>query len=313
MLKRLKNTGINTMVLVIAMAVFVVAFIALNGLAAAQKPETATILAAAQNLDIGEVITPSDLIEKTVYLDDNTQLYIPSDQADSLLGGTVALPVSKGQPFFRNTVLAQAGEGYRISAILAKHPGYSLYPLSLDAMNMIAPDIASYLPGDIISITVVIGTQPQPPEKDAAAIAESYLPIGMLPTATAVEALPASDNTTSEAMTPEERSFPPMSKDLFPAGLEVVIIEGVAPELDTADDGSGQATLYNPTTERKMLILLVPNNSRETLSLAIQQADQIVVSLLARGNGTTTPGFTYWDFVDMFKTDREEVLGTTAP
>jgi hypothetical protein len=57
-----------------------------------------------------------------------------------------------------------------------------------------------------------------------------------------------------------------------------------------------------------MLILLVPNAAREVLSLALQQGDRLVVSLMARGEDDPTAGFTYWDFEDLFKADREEVL-----
>ena len=60
---------------------------------------------------------------------------------------------------------------------------------------------------------------------------------------------------------------------------------------------------------KKMLILLVPNESREVLSLALQQSDRLVVSLMARGDEIPSAGFTYWDFEDLFKQDREEVLG----
>jgi hypothetical protein len=45
------------------------------------------------------------------------------------------------------------------------------------------------------------------------------------------------------------------------------------------------------------------------LSLALQQGDRLVVSLMARGDETPSAGFTYWDFEDLFKSDREEVLG----
>jgi hypothetical protein len=58
-----------------------------------------------------------------------------------------------------------------------------------------------------------------------------------------------------------------------------------------------------------MLMLLVPNESREVLSLALQQGDRLVVSLMARGEESPTAGFTYWDFEDLFKSDREDVLG----
>ena len=65
MLKRLANSGINLAVIIVAVVVFLLAFFALNGLAAAQKPPILTVLAASRNLQIGEVITPADLVEKT--------------------------------------------------------------------------------------------------------------------------------------------------------------------------------------------------------------------------------------------------------
>ena len=36
---------------------------------------------------------------------------------------------------------------------------------------------------------------------------------------------------------------------------------------------------------------------------------RVVVSLMARGEETPTAGFTYWDFEDLFRADRERVLG----
>ena len=317
MFKRLKSAGINTLVLVLSIAIFVVAFMAMTGLAAAQKPPTTTILAAARSLDIGDVITLSDITEKTVYRDDNTDLYIPADQTDTLIGGTVALPVGKGQPFFRNVVLSEAGETHRISAILAKYPGHSLFPLPLDSMSVIAPDINSYLPGDLVGITIVIGSRPQPPEKEETP--EDWMSMGVPAPATpepqiTIPGLAEDANPDDEQdMNAEERAYPPMAKDLFPGGVQVISIQGLPPEIDSDPETDPQPSVYNSTSQREMLILLVPNESREILSLAIQQGDQIVVSLLARGDDTITPGFTYWDFEELFKSDREEVLGVDAP
>ena len=89
-------------------------------------------------------------------------------------------------------------------------------------------------------------------------------------------------------------------------GVRVISVQGVALKADTTEeDGSSFNTLDQP----KMLLLLVPNASREVLSLALQQGDRLVVSLMARGDESPTAGFTYWDFEDLFKSDREEVLG----
>jgi hypothetical protein len=56
-------------------------------------------------------------------------------------------------------------------------------------------------------------------------------------------------------------------------------------------------------------MLLIPNENREELSLALQQGDKLIVSLMARGEEQPTAGFTYWDFEDLFKSNREESIG----
>ena len=58
-----------------------------------------------------------------------------------------------------------------------------------------------------------------------------------------------------------------------------------------------------------MLMLLIPNQSREELSLALQQGDKLIVSLMARGDDKPSAGFTYWDFEDIIKADRSQSIG----
>ena len=309
---RLRKSGLNIMVLVISIAIFVVTFIALNGLVQAQKPPTRQVLAAANSLDIGDVIRSSDITEKTVYEDENTALYIPVDQADSVIGGIVALPISPNHPIFKSAILAQASEDTRFSAALSQYPDYGLFPLPLDAMNIVAPDISIFLPGDLVGLTVVIGDRPQVIEtqttpEELPGIIPTISEADMMATLTAYE--------VSKTKTPGEealdRSFPPMAKDLFPAGVRVIAIQGLPP--DPAADGEEtavQAGLAN-AIRSQLLILLIPNQSREELALAVQQGDQLIVSLLASGEDITTPGFTYWDFEALFKSDRAEVLGIT--
>jgi hypothetical protein len=101
------------------------------------------------------------------------------------------------------------------------------------------------------------------------------------------------------------RALPPLAKDLFPMGVRVIAVQGL-PQQKYSYEDSGS---INKATQPKMLILLIPNQSREVLSLALQQGDRLVVSLMARGDETPSAGFTYWDFEDLFKQDREEVLG----
>ena len=63
MLKRIASTGVNLVVLGVSVGIFLVAFIALNALGAAQKPPTISVLSAARDLNIGDVITANDLAE----------------------------------------------------------------------------------------------------------------------------------------------------------------------------------------------------------------------------------------------------------
>ena len=298
MLKRIASTGVNLVVLGVSVGIFLVAFIALNALGAAQKPPTISVLSATRNLNIGDVITANDLAVKTVFQDDNASLYIPGEEVTGVVGGVVAQPIFNGQPIFRSAILAQASEGTRLSAVLAQFPGHSLFPLPLDAMNLVSPDAEAFLPGDLIGVTVVISTRPQqmstPTPMPELIINPGYVEPTAQPSPLELE---QADSIN--------RSFPPLAKDLFPMGVRVIAVQGLPQQTESSEDSGS----FNLDTQPKMLILLVPNESREVLSLALQQGDRLVVSLMARGDEAPSAGFTYWDFEDLFKQDREEVLG----
>ncbi len=298
MLKRIASTGVNLVVLGVSVGIFLVAFIALNALGAAQKPPTISVLSTTRDLNIGDVITANDLAVKTVFQDDNASLYIPGEEVTGVVGGVVAQPIFSGQPVFRSAILAQAAEGTRLSAVLAQFPGHSLFPLPLDAMNLVSPDAQAFLPGDLIGVTVVISTRPQqmstPTPMPELVIDPGYVEPTAQPSPLELE--------QADAM---NRTFPPLAKDLFPMGVRVIAVQGLPQQTESSEDSGS----FNLDTQAKMLILLVPNESREVLSLALQQGDRLVVSLMARGDETPSAGFTYWDFEDLFKSDREEVLG----
>ena len=301
MLKRIASTGVNLVVLGVSVGIFLVAFIALNALGAAQKPPTISVLSATRGLNIGDVITANDLVVKTVFQDDNASLYIPGEEVTEVVGGIVAQPIGSGQPIFRNAIVAPAAEGTRLSAVLAQFPGHSLFPLPLDAMNLVSPDADAFLPGDLIGVTVVISTRPQqmstPTPMPEIVIDPGYVEPTAQPSPLELE--------QADAMT---RSFPPLAKDLFPMGVRVIAVQGLPAQTDSTENSDGGSSFTLEDTQ-KMLILLVPNQSREVLSLVLQQGDRLVVSLMARGDETPSSGFTYWDFEDLFKSDREEVLG----
>ena len=298
MLKRIASTGVNLVVLGVSVGIFLVAFIALNALGAAQKPPTISVLSTTRDLNIGDVITANDLVVKTVFQDDNASLYIPGEEVTGVVGGIVAQPIGSGQPIFRNAIVASAAEGTRLSAVLAQFPGHSLFPLPLDAMNLVSPDAEAFLPGDLIGVTVVISTRPQqmstPTPMPELVIDPGYVEPTAQPSSLELEQADAIN-----------RSFPPLAKDLFPMGVRVIAVQGLPQQTESSEDSGS----FNLDTQPKMLILLVPNESREVLSLALQQGDRLVVSLMARGDETPSAGFTYWDFEDLFKSDREEVLG----
>jgi hypothetical protein len=302
MLKRIASTGVNLVVIAVSVGVFLVAFIALNALGAAQKPPTIAVLSATRNLNIGDVITANDLAVKTVFQDENATLYIAGEEVTGVVGGIVAQPVFSGQPVFRSAIVAPAAEGTRLSAVLAQFPGHSLFPLPLDAMNLVAPDAGAFLPGDLIGVTVVITSRPQ--QMSTPTVMPDLIidpGAGMEPTVT-----PAPQEIAqADAL---NRALPPLAKDLFPMGVRVISIQGLPPQADSTDSSNTDSS-FTTFDQPQMLILLVPNESREVLSLALQQGDRLVVSLMARGDEAPTAGFTYWDFEDLFKSDREEALG----
>ena len=313
--KKLKGTGLNVAVLVIAIAVFAVAFMALNGLAAAQKPPTIRVLAPSRNIAIGETITAADLVEKTVYEDENAQLYIPAEAAGELIGGTAALPLRKGHPILRDQVMARAAGALRLSAILSEYPDHSLFPVRIDASNVSAPDIDAFLPGDLVGLTVVIDRRPQEP---VTATPDPFDPFGLsVPTIiSSTTPLGGEDEEGLEADTAEalDRTGPPLAKDLFPQGIRVVMVEGQTERVEADPDNPGAAPSYARPAGAETLILLVPNDAREALALALQQGAQLFVSLLAHADGADlTPGFTYWDFEDQFRADRVESLDSAEP
>lgn len=299
MLKRIANAGVNFVVLGVSVVIFLAAFLLLTGLGAAQRPPTIRVLAVTRDLNIGDVITPADLVEKTVFQDDNASLYIPSEEAKDVVGDVAAMPI------FRNAIIAKAGEGARLSAALSEYPGYSLFPLPLDAMNVVAPELKSFLPGDLIGITVVITSRPQPVETATPQPEILFTPPqGSVPTPTPLP----EEASRSEALA---RSYPPLAKDLFPQGVRVIAVQGLSQTTSSSDGTTGSSSDYSSLSDFSqvhMLILLVPNESREVLSLAFQQGDRLIVSLMARGDDASTAGFTYWDFEDLFKADREKAL-----
>jgi len=319
MLQRLRDSGLNLMVLLVSLLVFLAAFGGLSYFAESSRPPRLSVLAVTRDLAMGEVIAPGDLVEKSVYQDENASLYIPGEEIGRVVGGVAALPVSAGQPLFRSAVLAPAGEGVRLSAVLADHPGHSLFPLPLSAQNVIAPDARSFLPGDLVGITVVIASRPQAPATPVlpASLAFPAPTPDVSPTPTP-EAQPGQEAPSTSSGQALGRSFPPLAKDIFPQGVRVIAVQGLPQDAgqepsEGADFTSvAAAPAVIDLARERILILLVPDDEREGLALALEQGDRLIISLLSKGEPGASPGFTYWDFEELFRADREQSLSASA-
>ncbi len=309
-LRRIGGTGVNIGVLLVSIVVFFIALFAVLGIANSQKPDTTEILAAAHDLNVGDILTSEDFVVKTVFVDENSSMYLQASETEiaSTLNGIVVIPVFAGQPILRTSIVANSGAGTRLSAVLASYPeGGSLFPLPLDFSNVVAPNVDSFKPGDLINVTVVISSRPQPPATPTVLPEfitgdEPYLPV-----APQVIATPIPMNTEIDKA--KSLLYPPMSKDMFPEGIRVIEVQGntklvdpAAAQQDTVDPAAGYVEFNKP----KILILLVPDDKREELSLALQEGDLLVVSLLARGDDGPTTGFSYWDYEELLKSQREQ-------
>jgi hypothetical protein len=82
------------------------------------------------------------------------------------------------------------------------------------------------------------------------------------------------------------------------------VVDPEASTQDTVDPAAG----YIEFNKSKVLVLLIPNDKREELALALQEGDLLVVSLLARGDGSPTEGFSYWDLEEWMKGQREDAI-----
>lgn len=317
MLRRLAGTGLNVGVILISIVVFFVALFAMMGIANSQKPDTMDILAAAHDLSVGQSLSPNDIVVKTVFVDSNTELYIPATDEGiaSISGGVVVVPVFVGQPIQRTSIVAQVAGDTRLSAVLVNYPaGGSLFPLPLDFSNVVAPDIETFMPGDLVNITLVISSRPQPPSTPTVMpefITGDTPYIGIAPQVVATPIPYETELDKAKALL-----YPPMSKDMFPEGIRVIAVQG-APEYvdpdastqDTVDPAAG----YIEFNKSKVLVLLVPNDKREELALALQEGDLLVVTLLARGDGSPTEGFSYWDLEEWMNGQREDAIKDPSP
>jgi hypothetical protein len=235
-----------------------------------------------------------------VYEDTRNAYYIPAAEADKLIGGYVTIPVMSGQPIMRQNVIAEAGIGDRLSAILVHYgKGFRLFTLHLDQPNIVAAGIEGYNPGDLIGITLTIVTRPQAPTTPTPTTS---------PTLTVVTPTPQVIDTTIQDA--NSRIWPPIAKDLFPQGVRVVAVYGKPqPQPAVTPDSSTVYQSSSTQVQPQYLVLLVPDSDVELLSLALTSGDKLYISLMVKGSDTPTTGFSFWDLEDWMKSDRDKILG----
>ena len=307
--ERIAKSGMNFIVVIAAIVIFIVALVIMMQIATSKQPSTLDVLAAARDLSFGEPITAADLVTITVYKDKLSEMYIPASQADKVVGGYVTTPLSAGQPLLSSYVVASAGEASRLSAILAKYPGYSLFPLPLDRPNVVSAEASSYLPGDLVSVTIVLDTRPQIPVTPT----PNYEGYGVVLTPTPYPAsVGETGNPIQDAL---NRGYPPMAKNLYPQGALVVAVQGLPIKTVPQDNTTGVNEQYDVSgatgNQPTRLILLVPSKSVEPLAYGLMNGDMVVVSMITEGQADTTAGFTYWDLEELFKLEREQLLKQT--
>ena len=296
MLKRFSNAG----TIVISLIVFSIAFVGLLLVGSLQQPETIIVLAASKDLKIGDVLTPDSVTELEVVKDEIALRYIPAQQASEYYNGVVTIPFYTGQPIYASAVVALNGTDSRFVPVTQKYGDGIIFPLALDESNVIAPDISLFLPGDTIGVSSVIAVRPQ--EKPTPMPEVPYGFILQEPTAV----LPNVPQPTPEKSPLDEeldRVYPPFSKNLFPGGLRVIAVQGI-PEQATGETEA----IVNINQVRPVLLVIVPRDKVEELSLVLQQSARVYITLLARGSDQNTYGFTYWDLEEKIRQEREQLF-----
>ena len=287
---------------VIFVVLLVVFFIAIG----ASKPSQVAVLSAARNLKPGDVITAADLQTVRIYNDPRAADYIPANRKKDVIGGVVLEPVPRGAPIPAIAVAAVGTADHRLAGLLAKFPDRALFPLPLDLQNVIAPDADTFHAGDVVSITVVYTDRPQmPPENNPEAEYSKFL---FAPGQGGAYPTPApTEQATPSPMDYTERGKPPVAKVISGQGYRVVAVLGL-PEPPPLEGDNNNPDVYTANIQQPhpFLLLLVPQRDLEPLSLALSQG-RVFVSIILRSKYTEDGGYSYWDFEQMLKEERERL------
>ena len=290
---------------IIALVIFIALLIFFFIASAATRPTQVQVAAAVRALHPGDILTAADLQTVKVYEDARATAYVPAERLSDLTGGVVLQPFAPGEPITKLGVAAPGTADTRLAGLLADFPDMAIFPLPLDLNNVVSPQIDEFHEGDIVSLTVVYTDRPSLPENPATAYQQNGFLMGETPTPVPVAAPPTA---TPSWLDYTERGKPPVAKT-FEIGYRVVAVLGKQEERQTAseDGAEDNASPYAMSTQppRPILMLLAPQKDIEALSLAVTQG-HVFVSLALKVT-PTQGGFSYWDFEQMLKDERERL------
>lgn len=289
---KFKQLGTNAAVLGVALLVFLASFVGLTMYGNAMKPDTVNVMVLTRDVQPGEYLMASDLQPVAFFQNAGTASYVTESEAPDVVGRVVLVPQKAGQPLLKGSVLAPGNE--RLAGILADDNGMSLVPLPLDLSNVIAPDVDDIYPGDRLLLTAFFKARPSRFEFGESGVVQTT------PTPpTVVEEASMGLDVSAEIA----RLRPPVAKVLFPKGLQVVAVYGKTPvQTSSLTEGDPNQDLSSVSIvamdEAPVVLLKVPADQVETLTLALGQADLITVGLVGRVDGQPdmTPGYTFDDF-----------------
>ena len=301
--RSLGSLGANATVLVVAIAVFVVAFLGLTAYGNSVKPDVVRVMVLNRDVNPGEVLQPADLQPAPVFADALTKAYVREEEAGDVVGKVVLVPQRTGQPLLKGSVLAPSSVSERLAGILEE--GHTLFPLPLSNNNVVAPRIEDFYPGDHLMVTIVVEQKPT-------SLDLNQFGTTAQPTPTPVPVYEEAVELGVDLSADLARVRPPVAKILNPKGVRVVAVYGKPMVQPVSTDGEGD-TAAQPVIVQEddpLLLLDVPVEEAEALAFALAKGDAIFVSIIGRVDAQPdhTVGFTYDDFEKLLTDERAQAI-----
>ncbi len=287
-------------------AIFV--FVANIVLTRLQRPPIIEVVAAARDLPPGHKIGPNDVTLIEVYQDDRAQLYFSAEQEGEVIGAYTARAFTSGEPIVRGGLLI----GSRLSALSVKDPGTVLFPIPLELSNVVAGAPGSYQPGDPVGIGVAFVERPRKPTSPESL----YVAPQVTPPFAATEVPPLPPSTLTPTPTPgaempfEDRGLPPVVRILRPG--RVVLVTGLPTPPPLTEGEQEPASPYTGYYDEPVVLwVALDADDVELLTLALARG--MVFVYLSHPEAEERPGgFSYWDFEEMLRSERLDLMQGSA-